>query len=78
MKVLLDVERVRRVISHGRVRCISDFGVIVICDGYPYFVEGLDKRAIERDDINWHNIEEGYCFERIDDDDDDSYYPWGN
>lgn len=78
MKVLLDVERVRRVISHGQIKHISDFGVIVICDGDPFFVEGLDRRTIERDYITWQNIEEGYCFDRIDDNDEESYYPWGN
>ena len=78
MKVLLDVERIRRGILHGQIRYISEFGVIVICDGEPFFVEGLDKRTIERDNITWQNIEEGYCFERIYDDDTKSYYPWGN
>ena len=78
MKVLMDVERVRRLISHGQVTCVSEFGIIVICDGEPFFVRGLDRRYVERNDITWQNIEEGYCFERIDDDDPYSYYPWGN
>lgn len=78
MKVLMDVKRVKQVISHGRVKCVSEFGIIVICDGEPFFVEGLDHRDIENFNITWQDIEEIYYPELIDDDDSYSYYSLGD
>lgn len=77
MKILMNVKRVKQVISHGRVNCVSEFGIIVICDGEPFFIEWIDSRDIERLNISWQTLEECYCFEPIDDDDPYSYYPMG-